>query len=250
MLENKKKKKKRHHYILLCVSDAPKAKVKKYKFSIARINFLKVITAILFILLLGYVLFTSYHNTITLSNETTLRQKVSDLEKEKTDLITQNAELTEKVAILSETVNQKMLEEKALQEKNMPTGFPLSGTADMQEMEEEVELSNGKDEVRPLILFEAEDGIFAVAAGAGIITEVEMDLEYGYRIRIDHGNGYETIYRNGTEPKVKPGDEVARNALLFELKEDDDNELADIMAYQILKDGKYIVPTEILEING
>lgn len=249
-MENKKKKKKKHHYVLLCVSDAPNVKVKKYKFSIARINFLRVVITLLFVLLLGYVLFTSYHNTITLSNETSLRQKVAELENEKNSLITENAELTEKVAILSETVNQKMIEEEALKEKNMPTGFPLSGTADMQEMEEEVELANGEDETRPLILFDAEDGIFAVSAGAGVITEVELDLEYGYRIKIDHGNGYETIYRNGTEPMVKVGDEVARNALLFELKEDDDNDLADIMAYQIIKEGKYIVPTEILEING
>jgi len=34
------------------------------------------------------------------------------------------------------------------------------------------------------------------------------------------------------------------------MKEDDDNELADNMAYQVTKDGEYIVPTEVLEING
>ena len=33
-------------------------------------------------------------------------------------------------------------------------------------------------------------------------------------------------------------------------EEDEDNELADNMAYQVMKDGKYIVPTEVLEING
>ena len=46
------------------------------------------------------------------------------------------------------------------------------------------------------------------------------------------------------------GDEVARGALLYEMKEDADNEWADIMAYQVTKDGEYILPTDVLEING
>ena len=77
-----------------------------------------------------------------------------------------------------------------------------------------------------------------------------MDNEYGYQIHIDHGNGYITIYRSGTTPKVDVGDEVTRGTLLFEMKEDEDNELADKMAYQVTLDGEYVVPTEVLEING
>ena len=106
------------------------------------------------------------------------------------------------------------------------------------------------DVVRPMILFDASDGISVVAAGAGVVSYVEMDNKYGYQVFIDHGNGYTTIYRSGTEPKVKQGDEVARGALLYEMKEDEDNELADIMAYQVMKDGEYIEPTEVLVING
>ena len=249
-MEKRKKKKKKHNYVLLCVSDSPAERVKKFKFSAARIKFVKWIFVILFFLLLGYILFTSYQNTVTLSRGTALQQQVDELQTKCQDLGEERDALLDKVAILSETVNQKLDEEKKLEEKNLPTGFPLSGTADMQEMEEKVETASGEEESRPLILFEAGDGVFAVASGAGVVKKTDMDLEYGYMICIDHGNGYETIYRSGTEPKVKEGDEVARNALLFELADDDDNELADQMAYQVIRDGEYIKPTEVLEING
>lgn len=249
-MEKKKKKKIQTNYVLLCISDAPTEKVKKYKFSRARINFLKALLFTFFLVLIGYVGFSSYHNTIVMSRETVLKQKVSDLEEANKVLQDEKDALTEKVAILSETVNQKVVAEKELEEKNMPTGFPLSGTADMEEKEETVQISEDEEETRPLIHFKAADGVFVVASGAGVVTYVEMDNEYGYQVQIDHGNGYVTVYRSGTEPKVSVGDEVARNALLYEMIEDEDNELADVMGYQIIKDGKYVVPTDVLEING
>ena len=119
----------------------------------------------------------------------------------------------------------------------------------MEETEETVEVD--EEEVkRPMILFDADSSVSVVSTGAGTVSYVDMDNEYGYQVHIDHGNGYVTIYRSGTEPKVDQGDEVARGALLYEMDEDEDNELADNMAYQVTKDGEYIVPTDVLEING
>lgn len=86
--------------------------------------------------------------------------------------------------------------------------------------------------------------------GAGSVLLADIDSVYGYQVQIDHGNGYISIYRSGTEPKVKNGDEVTRGTLLFEMESDDDDENASRMGYQIMKDGEYIKPTEVLEING
>ena len=119
----------------------------------------------------------------------------------------------------------------------------------MEETQETIE-GDGGDEVRPMLLFDADEEVSVVAAGGGIVCHREKDNEYGYQVHIDHGNGYVTIYRSGTQPKVSLGDEVARGALLFEMEEDEDNDLADNLAYQVTKDGIYIVPTEVLEING
>lgn len=248
-MQRGKKKRRKANYVLLVVSDSPVERPKRYKFSRARIKFIKIMIAMMFLALIGYIGFTSYHNTIVISRETALKTKLEEMSQANAELQQENEQLLDKVSILSKTVNEKLDAEKVQEEKNMPTGFPLSGTADMEETEEVLEMEDG-DVVRPMILFDASDGISVVAAGAGVVSYVEMDNKYGYQVFIDHGNGYTTIYRSGTEPKVKQGDEVARGALLYEMKEDEDNELADIMAYQVMKDGEYIEPTEVLVING
>lgn len=248
-MQRGKKKRRKANYVLLVVSDSPVERPKRYKFSRVRIKFIKIMFAMMFLALIGYIGFTSYHNTIVISRETALKTKLEEMSQANAELQQENEQLLDKVSILSKTVNEKLDAEKVQEEKNMPTGFPLSGTADMEESEEVLEMEDG-DVVRPMILFDASDGISVVAAGAGVVSYVEMDNKYGYQVFIDHGNGYTTIYRSGTEPKVKQGDEVARGALLYEMEEDEDNELADIMAYQVMKDGEYIEPTEVLVING
>ncbi len=248
MSSNNKKKIKKN-YVLLVVSDSPLEKVRRYKFTRARVNFMKILIALLLIATVSYVGFSSYNNTIIMSRETSLKDKIAQLEDDYKQLELENEQLSEKVSILSKTVNEKVDAEKIQEEKNLPKGFPLSGTADMEETEETLEMDDG-DEVRPMIQFNASEGISVVAAGAGMVSYVESDNKYGYQVHIDHGNGYVTVYRSGTEPKVKQGDEVARGALLYEMKEDEDNEYADVMIYQVMQGGTYIPPTDILEING
>ena len=243
------KKKKKNNYVLLLVSDSPTEKIKKYKFTRARVGFIKTVITLFFLALLGYVGFTSYQNTIVINSESAFTAKISELEEANAALTAEKEQLTEKVTILSKTINEKVDAEKVQEEKNMPKGFPLSGTANMEETEETVEVD--EEEVkRPMILFDADSSVSVVSTGAGTVSYVDMDNEYGYQVHIDHGNGYVTIYRSGTEPKVDQGDEVARGALLYEMDEDEDNELADTMAYQVTKDGEYIIPTDVLEING
>lgn len=248
-MQNGKKKKRKSNYVLLVVSDSPVEKPKKYKLSKTRIKFIKWLAVLMMLAVVGYIGFTSYYSTIVLSRESALKVKLEEMDEANAQLQAENEQLLDKVSILSKTVNEKVDAEKVQEEKNMPSGFPLSGTADMEESEETLEMEDG-DVIRPMILFHASDGVSVIAAGAGTVTYVDMDNKYGYQVFIDHGNGYTTIYRSGTEPKVKEGDEVARGALLYEMKEDQDNELADDMAYQVMKDGEYIAPTEVLEING
>ena len=219
-----KKKKKKANYVLLVVSDSPLAKTKRYKFSKTRVRFLKGLIALFFLVMIGYIGFTSYYNTIVMSRETALRLQIGELSEANAKLQEENEQLLDKVSILSKTVNEKVDAEKVQEEKNMPSGFPLSGTAEVEETEEVLEMEDG-DVVRPMILFDASDGVSAVAAGAGVVSFVDFDNKYGYQVFIDHGNGYTTIYRSGTEPKVKVGDEVARGALLYEMEEDEDNEV-------------------------
>lgn len=248
-MQKKKNKRRKANYVLLVVSDSPVEKIKRYRFSRARVKFIKTLFLLVFLVLVSYIGFTAYHNTIVMSRETALKLELGTLNEEYSVLQQENEQLLEKVSILSKTVNEKVSAEKEQEEKNMPSGFPLSGTADVEEQEEILEMED--EEIRrPLIYFEAGEGVSAVAAGAGIVSYVAEDNKYGYQVFVDHGNGYTTIYRSGTEPKVKEGDEVTRGTLLYEMKVDEDNEYANVMVYQVMSDGKYVKPTDVLEING
>ena len=211
----KRKKKTKINYFLLLVSDSPTKKVKKFKYTKARINFLKTVATLFFIALLGYIAYNSYQNTVVLSRESAFKAKIKELEEANAVLMQEKEELTEKVTILSKTVNEKVDAEKVLEEKNLPKGFPLSGKAAMEETQETIEGEDG-DEVRPMLLFDADEEVSVVATGGGIVCHRETDNEYGYQVHVDHGNGYITIYRSGTAPKVDEGDEITRGTLLFE----------------------------------
>lgn len=249
-MPEKKKKKRKRTYRLVIVSDVPSDGTKYLKFTKARLNFLKSILTIIVLVVLSYLLLCAYERTTIVTRESNLQAKIQNAAQENEKLKKDNEELTDKVNILSETVNQKVDAEKQQEEKNMPSGFPLSGTADMEETTETITINN-EEITRPIILFKAGDGVSVIASGAGTVTVADSDAVYGYQVVIDHGNGYQSIYRSGTEPKVKTGDEVARGALLFEMDaEDDDNANASKMGYQIMKDAAYIEPTQVLIING
>ena len=200
-------------------------------------------------MLAGYISFSAFRSTLAISTETVLSSKITQLQEENSKLSGENQLLTEKVNILSETVNQKVDAEKEQEEKNMPTGFPMSEASDMEETTESLQIDDA-EVTRPLIIFKAGEGTSVVASGAGTVSMSDTDAAYGYQVWIDHGNGYVSIYRSGTEPKVKSGDELTRGALLFEMSTDEDDENVSRMGYQIQKDGEYIEPTQVLGING
>ena len=67
----------------------------------------------------------------------------------------------------------------------------------------------------------------------------------GYKIVIDHGNGYVTIYYNKGEPTVNVGDNIRQGATLY-IVEAINTELI----YQIAVDGVYVNPLEVMQISG
>ena len=84
-----------------------------------------------------------------------------------------------------------------------------------------------------------------VATAGGTVTAVNDDSEYGHNIWVDHGNGYVTIYRNSGEVKVKQGEAVTQGTTLFLITGENSK-----LGYQMLKDGVYIDPMEMLNISG
>lgn len=165
--------------------------------------------------------------------------QIETLEQEKAELEDEVASLNETVRILSETVNQKTQNEtqlaEQLEKRTMPTEFPLTGSATLEDA----------TEGDPMCIFTTTSGAMVVATAGGTVTAVNDDGNYGHNIWVDHGNGYVTIYRNSGEVKVKQGETVNQGTTLI-LVTDENSKLG----YQMMKDGVYIDPMDMLAISG
>jgi len=202
--------------------------------------------------------------TEALQDEQVTMQNQYELEKK---------ELSEKVTLLSNQLTAWIEEEEAQAQKKVPTGLPVSGKVITIESEpiiiateiESTEQTNedgtenamGNEDTEntesdvniveqeiPTVVFGVKKGTQIVAAGAGEVATVE-ELTEGTCVKIDHGNGYVSVYLFKGTPKVKVGDEVLRGTLLFEVT---GNEAK--FSFQILENGEYINPMDLMEIQG
>lgn len=259
----KKKKKTKPSYSLMIVSNTPGGDTKQIKVTFKLLMTGLGITAGIAVLVVGLVSGIITIATTTHTRTTALSATVNQLADQNNSLSAENDELNNKVSLLSDTINQKVenenIQQMEIEEKSKPTGFPLTGTASIYyepgsatDVQEDVEgqdgaqedIQNAFDLSKPIVIYVAGDNTSIVAAGNGIVSLVGDDTEYGSVVRIDHGNGYVSIYRNSGRPKVAQGDEVMRGALLFELGQ------TSMFGFQITYEDEYINPMELTEING
>lgn len=167
------------------------------------------------------------------------QEEIEKLTEENADLVSLREELTDKVIILSDTINQKVEEEEALEQAraqaHMPVGFPMSSSASLEE-------AGGED---PMVKLNGTVGNGIIASADGTVVSVTTDSSYLHCIKIDHGNGYNSIYRNDGDVMIKEGDEVVRGAILYVIGEDNTE-----LGYQITYDEKYIDPMDLINIDG
>lgn len=88
-------------------------------------------------------------------------------------------------------------------------------------------------------------GSSIIASADGTVTSITTDSGYLHCIKIDHGNGYQSIYRNDGDAMIKEGDEVVRGAIMYVIGEENTE-----LGYQIMYDEKYIDPMELINIDG
>lgn len=164
---------------------------------------------------------------------------INNLTDENEALSVENATLTNKIGVLSQTVSLKTEAEDALSQETienaLPKGFPLSGSATMKEAEEG----------DPMLIFTASPGTNVITSGTGTVVSVDMDEKYGTRVVLDHGNGYQSVYRNNGTALVKDGEKLGKGYIIFSLG-DDNQELG----YQIMQNDQYIDPMTLIDING
>lgn len=247
-----KRKKSKISYTVMIVSDSAKKNIKKWHIKASAVGTVCVLLFMLVVFVICYMTFSSITLTDTLERNKKQMDQITVLKKENEELVAAKDALEGKVSILSETVNQKVEAEQEVQAKqeedHLPKGFPLSGTAQMKNVDEEQQ-QNEENTTVPAddkgIVFTAGEGINVIASGAGTVLSVDVDAQFGNVISIDHGNGYISTYKNAAKPMVKLGQEVMRGDILYVIAEDNKE-----MEYSIQKDGTYIDPMEMIEING
>lgn len=249
LFEIHKKQRMHGRYTVMIVPEEIGKEMKRYHIRAKAVWSFFCVVALIFVLLVGF----GVYGLRNLAEESTILLKTQaemlKIKKQNEELILTNEELNNKVTILSDTINQKVEEEATVEakeaEKSIPKGFPLSGTATVQEANANEAAGEGAI-VIPMVIFEASAGTNVIAAGSGTVIYVGPDdTDYGNMIKIDHGNGYTSIYRNAAEAKVAQGDEVSRGTLLFEMDENTTK-----LGYEIIKDDQFVEPLTLLEIAG
>ena len=231
--------KRKNKFALLLVTEKEDGTIKKHVISSTIIE----VVAIFLFLIIVAVICKFIYNSITLKDA---RQQIVDqivtinnLTDENEALSVENATLSSKVTVLSETVSKKTATEDAIShetvENALPKGFPLSGSATMEEV----------SEGDPMLIFSAAQGVNIITTGTGTVVSVDADAEYGTKITIDHGNGYVSVYRNNGTALVKTGEELGKGYILFTVGEENQK-----LGYQILQNEEYIDPMQIIDING
>lgn len=231
--------KRRKRYALLLVTEKDDGTMKQHTISSSLVE---VTIAVLFVIAVA-VICKFIYDGITLKDA---RQEIvsqiiliNNLTDENEALSVENSTLSNKVTVLSEAVSMKVATEDAISqelvENAIPKGFPLSGSATMKEAEEG----------DPMLIFTTVQGVNVVTSGTGTVVSVSADEQYGNRIIIDHGNGYQSIYRNGGTALVKNGEELGKGYILFSIGEENQE-----LGYQVMKDDEYIDPMLVVDING
>ena len=204
-----------------------------------------------------------YNESINIRNA-----KISELESQISNLNSTIASKDTEIQALSQTVNAKSEELGTLsaQIENMyvPTDFPMSGSASMN-------LTSDGD--IPVVVFTGSEGDYVRATACGTVVEIRTnpkrndngsiaeyyvagestdgsdkeikDLGFYNVITIDHGNGYMTVYMNDGDPVVSEGDTVSVGNTLYNLKTGN-----TALGYEMLRNGEYIDPNEVMIISG
>lgn len=248
-MEPKKHKQKKNHVVIV-TSDAEDAKVKQFHIR-PWLLWVIIITVCLVIGVgFGYLLYedqiwsaANQKIAVHQENVSLMEQKLEKQQKAAADEAKRYEEAIDKLEedceLWSSTVALQKAEIEQLKAEMdklyNPVLLPLTGAATIEE----------NNNTEPMCIFNASEGALVVATASGTVTEVIEEPEQGYKVTINHGNGYVTIYRNADAPKVKQGDEVMQGMTVYVM---DSSSLK--LGYQIMKDGVFVNPMDIIEIDG
>lgn len=237
----RRRHKRKSSHVVIVTSDATDASTRQFRIRTWKVRAFVILLSVVLGAVAGYIVFLRDTQTKEQDEVQKVQQQetIQALEEENAALQARIDELDNTVQILSNTVTQKTESESSLvqqlEQQFIPTEFPLTGAATFEEV----------PEGDAICIFSAAPGAMVVATANGTVSAVNDDSEYGHNVWVDHGNGYVTIYRNQGEVKVKQGETVRQGSTLFLIDEENNR-----LGYQMMKDGVYIDPMEMLAISG
>ena len=107
-------------------------------------------------------------------------------------------------------------------------------------------LLDDRDEPHPGLDIATPTGSYIRAAGAGRVMDVGEDSIYGKYVRIDHQNGYETLYGHASDTSVELGEEVRKNEVIA-LSGSTGLSTAPHLHFEILLEGEAVDPLEMVQ---
>ncbi|MBO4903530.1 MAG: M23 family metallopeptidase [Lachnospiraceae bacterium] len=243
--EEKPKKviKKTSRYTVLLIPDSTDH---SKTFELTFDHILRIIAGIIALLLvLISLLISSGMKNYRLAHDDTDKKQIEQLQGQIEQLKQEKAELYEQIVSLTDVVAQKQENERSIEQEKVaaavPNGYPIEGYA-LIVQDPTVDVG---EKVKGRVVFNTIIGTAIVASGDGVVAATTEDADFGTQIVIDHGNGYQTVYRCAGSAKVRPGDEVKRQEVLFVITEED-----SLFAYEIVKNGEEIEPLDMMDVQG
>lgn len=238
-MTEEKKRGRKYKYTLMLFTDSKEGNVRQLQIDPVVVETLAAVLVVTLVVLAVVCRFRG--KELAVLRETCADQavQIQTLETENGDFRVRQEEFAQKVTVLSDTINRMVEEEEKEEEKEakarMPIGFPMTSSASVEQVHD----------VEPMVKLTGAEPGSIVATGNGVVDSITSDSAYQHCIKIDHGNGYISIYRNDGEVMVREGIEIVRGSILYVIGEDNTQ-----LGYQILYEGEYVDPMELLNING
>ena len=80
----------------------------------------------------------------------------------------------------------------------------------------------------------------------GRVSDVGEDVTYGRYVRLDHQNGYETLYAHASVTAVAPGEEVRKNEVIA-ISGSSGRSTAPHLHFEIFFEGVRVDPLELVQ---
>ncbi|MGH7457785.1 MAG: M23 family metallopeptidase [Longimicrobiaceae bacterium] len=93
------------------------------------------------------------------------------------------------------------------------------------------------------------EGSYIRASGAGRVMEAGEDPVYGRFVRLDHGQGYETLYAHAAELFVEPGGWVGRHEVIA-LSGSTGTSTAPHLHFEVIREGEPVDPRTVVRPPG